>query len=89
MRTAPARARRSRARPVTLTDAWTLYKKERGIELWLEGRRLADFRRWAADNTPGTLNALEVPGATSYLEGQDKCFPLSREELNTNPNTTS
>jgi hypothetical protein len=74
------------ARPATLTAAWTLYKQERGIELWLEGRRLADIRRWAANSTPGALNALETPGATSYLEGQDKCFPLSQEEINTNPN---
>jgi hypothetical protein len=73
-------------RPVDLADAWRLLKRERGIELWLEGRRLADFRRWKADNTPGTLDALETPGPTSYLDGQDSCFPLSRDELNTNPN---
>ena len=74
------------ARPATLTDAWTLLKRERGIELWLEGRRLADFRRWAAASTPGALDPLEVPGSASYLEGQNTCFPISREEMNTNPN---
>ena len=73
-------------RPVDLADAWRLLKRERGIELWLEGRRLADLRRWKADNTPGALDALETPGSTSYLEGQDSCFPVSREEMNTNPN---
>ncbi|MEO6445422.1 MAG: RagB/SusD family nutrient uptake outer membrane protein [Gemmatimonadaceae bacterium] len=73
-------------RPASLAEAWTLLKKERGIELWLEGRRIGDIRRWAANNTPGSLNALEVPGATSYLTGQSTCFPVSREELNTNPN---
>ena len=75
-------------RPATLADAWTLLKQERGIELWLEGRRLADMRRWAANQTPGAFDPLEVPGPTSYLEGQNTCFPVSREETNTNPNLT-
>jgi hypothetical protein len=37
-----------------MTDAaaWALLMKERGIELWLEGRRVGDLRRWAV--TPGT-----------------------------------
>lgn len=74
------------ARPATLADAWTLLKQERGIELWLEGRRLADRRRWAADQTPGALDPLEVPGAASYLEGQSMCFPVSQDEIDTNPN---
>ena len=76
------------ARPATLADAWTLLKQERGIELWLEGRRMADMRRWAASQTPGALDPLEVPGAPSYLEGQNTCFPVSRDEANTNPNLT-
>ena len=74
------------ARPASVVEAWTLLKQERGLELWLEGRRLADMRRWTADKTPGALDPLEVPGAASYLEGQDFCFPVSREEANTNPN---
>ena len=74
------------ARPATLTEAWTLLKRERGIELWLEGRRLADLRRWAATSTPGGLDPKELPGAASYLEAQSSCFPVSRQEINTNPN---
>ncbi|CAN5908902.1 hypothetical protein BH11GEM1_BH11GEM1_09140 [soil metagenome] len=73
-------------RPLSVTDAWTLLKQERGVELWLEGRRLPDMRRWAATNTPGALNPQEVTGAASYLEGQATCFPVSQDEINTNPN---
>ena len=34
-------------------EAWTALKFERGVVLWLEGRRLGDFFRWNANNTPG------------------------------------
>ena len=74
------------ARPLSADEAWTLLKQERGVELWLEGRRLPDMRRWAATNAPGALNPQEVTGAASYLEGQATCFPVSQDEINTNPN---
>jgi starch-binding outer membrane protein, SusD/RagB family len=38
-----------------LDGAWELLMKEKGIELWLEGRRIADLRRWA-----------EVPGDVPF-----------------------
>lgn len=59
------------------TDAWTALKRERGIELWLEARRLADVRRWAANNTPG---------ASDDMAGRDVCFATPREEKESNPN---
>ena len=67
-------------------DAWRLLKRERGIELWLEARRMGDRRRWAVANTPGALDPLEVPGPTSHLGRQDLCFPISLSERETNPN---
>ncbi len=73
----------------TTTDAWTLLKRERGIELWLETRRLGDLKRWKADNTPGALDPLELPGAASHLARQDLCFPISTSERQTNPNLGS
>ncbi len=44
--------------------------QERALELWLEGHRLADFRR---RNDP-------------FLAGGDECWPFPDEELDTNPN---
>ena len=74
----------------TATEAWSLLKRERGIELWLEARRLGDFRRWAAESTPGALDPLESVSASpttgSHLTRQDLCFPVSRSERETNPN---
>jgi starch-binding outer membrane protein, SusD/RagB family len=71
---------------IDLTDAWRLLKRERGIELWLETRRLGDLRRWKAANTPGALDPLEQPGAASHLTRQDLCFPVPPSERQTNPN---
>ena len=64
----------------TLPDAWTALKRERGIELWLEGRRLGDLLRWETLNRPGTLDPLEE------LPGRDLCFATPLSEKQTNPN---
>ena len=74
------------------SEAWTALKRERGIELWLEGRRLGDFFRWNRDNTPGDRDPLEVASGSqfegSHLIQQDLCFPISRGEVDTNPNVS-
>ena len=69
----------------TSDEAWRLLKRERGIELWLETRRLGDLRRWKAGSTPGALDPLESVGAASHLKQQDLCFPISTSEQQTNP----
>lgn len=73
-----------------ITDVWTALKHERGVALWLEGRRLGDFFRWDAGGTPGELHALETPSGDanmgSHLIQQDLCFPIARSEVDTNPN---
>ena len=70
----------------TAAEVWSLLKRERGIELWLEARRMGDLRRWRAENTPGALHVLESVGAGSHLARQDLCYPISRSERDTNPN---
>jgi hypothetical protein len=64
----------------TVEEAWLALKRERFIELWLEGRRLGDLRRWAAANRPGTLGPLET------MAGRDLCFVTPLSEFETNPN---
>ena len=61
----------------TAEEAWTALKRERGVELWLEGRRLADLRRWLEEGTPGEMED---------MQGRSLCFPIGTTERNTNPN---
>lgn len=63
--------------PADVATAWPILEKEKGAVLWLEGRRLGDLRRWYAESGPAH---------NSFLEGRDKCIPISLNELQTNPN---
>src|SRR5690606_17127665 len=72
----------------SLEEAWTFLKRERGIELWLEGRRVGDLLRWAAAGTPG---APQLPDGKSTVSGQfvdqpDLCRPIPLSERLPNPN---
>lgn len=66
--------------PADLPTAWATLEKEKGAVLWLEGRRLGDLRRWYAESGPAH---------NTFLEGRDKCIPISLNELQTNPNLRS
>jgi len=72
----------------SLEEAWTLFRRERGIELWLEGRRMNDLRRWQEADRPGTLHPLEDPSnPNSFLDpDRDLTFPIPDSERETNPN---
>ncbi len=78
--------------PATLDEAWTYFKREHAIEMWLEGRRLPALRRWNDAGDPEThLQLLEQVGdgntaTTSHLLTRDFCFPVSEGEKQTNPN---
>jgi hypothetical protein len=74
--------------PASEAEAWTLFKRERGAELWLEGRRMADLRRWRAEGTPGDLDPHEQAGhADSYLSAnQSLCYQIPKDERESNPN---
>jgi hypothetical protein len=58
-------------------EAWVSLKRERGIELWLEGRRLGDLHRWLSEGTPG---------AVEDMTGRNTCFPIGQNELDANTN---
>lgn len=61
----------------TLNDAWVALKRERGIQVWLEGRRLGDLHRWLADKSPGVVED---------MTGRSTCFPIGQTERDANPN---
>lgn len=66
--------------PVTATsveEAWEVLHFERGADMWLEGRRFWDLRRWYED---------EGPAHHDFLEGRDRCVPIGQEELDMNEN---
>jgi len=60
-------------------EAWTHLKDERARELWLEGRRMADLRRWIGDGTNITPGLMEDMSDRVRL-----CFPVAQSEVNTN-----
>lgn len=63
--------------PGSVAEAWPVLHIERGAELWLEGRRFWDLRRW---------NAESGPSHHTFLDTRDKCIPISLAERQSNPN---
>jgi hypothetical protein len=81
----------------SVDEAWPLLMKERGIELWLEGKRLPDLRRWAKvpGKVPFSVVRGEVAGKPATADPQlnvldtevmkqqkDMCIQVSKDEKN-------
>ena len=76
------------------TEAWTFLKRERAIELFLEGRRMGDERRWNLMGTPGAVD--EPPGGYAawqalspiFVDQADRavCLDIPNTEREANPN---
>jgi hypothetical protein len=63
---------RPNLQPYTATnalEAWRFLKRERGIELWIEGRRYADLRRWHPQFGTGFTTAKWPRGFENGVEG--------------------
>ena len=65
-----------------LTEFFT----QKGLDFYLEGKRLGDFRR-----NPANIIGVPVPGATYWKPGfapvsNNTCFPLPITEIDNNPN---
>ncbi|MFP8489578.1 RagB/SusD family nutrient uptake outer membrane protein [Gracilimonas sp. Q87] len=60
-----------------IAEAWGHLQDERGKDMWLEGRRFFDLRRW--NDETGAAN-------NTFLDGRDKCVPIGQSELEMNPN---
>jgi hypothetical protein len=77
----PARA------ATTSEETWTWLKLEKLIEIWLEGRAVGERRRWLGDGTdPAAPGALPALLRMDDRMGKDRCYPISLQELETNPN---
>jgi hypothetical protein len=79
-------------------EGWVLLMRERGLELFLEGRRLGDVRRWAADAQAaphvdyrfvGRIASGQPASADpqrSVLDASPLCLRVSTDEIFSNPN---
>jgi hypothetical protein len=71
-----------------VADGYTALKRERYVELWLEGRRMGDERRWAENNTPGVIDMPDFESQSTLFTSNPRstCFDIPDAERESNPN---
>lgn len=69
-------------------ETWAHLKRERSIELWLEGRHWGDQRRWTAQATPGAFALPNFEALSSLFRANPRstCLDVPDSERNANPN---
>src|SRR5690606_8066660 len=70
-------------------EAWTHLKRERYLELFLEGRRAADERRWMTDGSGGVIDTPDWSPLSPIfvpVAERDLCFDIPDSEREANPN---
>ena len=71
-----------------VADGYTALKRERYVELWLEGRRMGDERRWAENSTPGVIDLPDFESQSTLFTSNPRstCFDIPDAERESNPN---
>ena len=70
-------------------EAWTWLKRERALELFLEGRRATDERRWMTDGSGGTIDTPDWSALSPIfvpIAERSLCFDIPETERDANPN---
>lgn len=70
-------------------EAWTHLKRERQLELFLEGRRATDERRWQTDGSGGTIDTPDWSTLSNIfvpINSRSLCFDIPTSERDSNPN---
>ena len=70
-------------------EAWTALKRERYLELFLEGKRSTDELRWRTDGSGGTLDTPDWSGFSNIfvaINQRSLCFDIPNAERDANPN---
>lgn len=72
----------------SLEEAWVYLKRERSIELWLEGRRFGDLRRWEEQGAPGAVDWPDYDSISVIFASnpRSRCLSIPDTERQSNPN---
>jgi starch-binding outer membrane protein, SusD/RagB family len=71
----------------SLTEAWAFLKRERYLELWLQGRRFGDLRRWEDQGAPGGVDWMDYESLSPIFvdNPRSRCLVVPPNERQANP----